>query len=159
MFETTGIKLVDKQSRQSTCIKPVDNLQWTCYYQARASDANASWYRPDYFIPTSLEQTCGNLRVSGCFVLTCNYTLPSQRKAPMHGLHWSLITKLKSLKPSSEISLLPFCPGISKFKESAFRYKIKHTLYAPTFKKRHLKNVITKLVRMYSNTVLKQLHN
>ena len=32
---------------QSTCSKPVENLQKTCYHQAGASDANASWYRPD----------------------------------------------------------------------------------------------------------------
>ena len=42
--ELTCIKLVDKMYRQSTCSKPVDNLQQTCYHQARASDANASWY-------------------------------------------------------------------------------------------------------------------
>ena len=40
--ETTCIKLVDKKSWQSTCIKPVDNLQQTCYDQAGASDTNAS---------------------------------------------------------------------------------------------------------------------
>ena len=34
-------KFVDKKSRQSTFIKPVDNLQQTCYRQAGASDANA----------------------------------------------------------------------------------------------------------------------
>ena len=47
VVETTCIKLVDKKSWQSTCIKPVDNLQQTCYHQAGASDANESWYRLD----------------------------------------------------------------------------------------------------------------
>ena len=32
------VKLVHKTSAQSTCIKPVDNLQQTCYHQAGASD-------------------------------------------------------------------------------------------------------------------------
>ena len=41
---TTSIKIVDKKSRQSTCIKPVDNLQQTCYHQA---GANAPWYTFD----------------------------------------------------------------------------------------------------------------
>ena len=45
---TTCIKLVDKKSWQSTCIKPVDNLQQTCYHQVRAGNANASWYRLDH---------------------------------------------------------------------------------------------------------------
>ena len=42
--ETTCIKLVDRKSQLSTCIKPrlVDNLQQTCYHQTGASDANAS---------------------------------------------------------------------------------------------------------------------
>ena len=40
--ETNCIKLGDKMSRQSTCIKPVDNLQQTCNRQGRASDANCS---------------------------------------------------------------------------------------------------------------------
>ena len=39
------IKLVCKKSWQSTCIKPIDNLQQTCCHQVGASDANASWYR------------------------------------------------------------------------------------------------------------------
>ena len=39
---TTYIKLVNKRSQLSTCIKPVDNLQQACYHQAGASDANAS---------------------------------------------------------------------------------------------------------------------
>ena len=43
VVETTCNKLVDKKSWQSTCIKPVDNLQQTCYHQAGASDANAFW--------------------------------------------------------------------------------------------------------------------
>ena len=42
VVETTCIELVDKKSSRSTCIKPVDNLQQTCYHQAGASDANAS---------------------------------------------------------------------------------------------------------------------
>ena len=66
VVETTCIKLVDKKSWQSTCSKPVDNLQQTCYHQAGASDANASWYRLDDSKVTSLQQTCCNLRVSGC---------------------------------------------------------------------------------------------
>ena len=41
VVESTCIKLVDKKSRQSTYIKPFDNLQQTCYHQAGASDANA----------------------------------------------------------------------------------------------------------------------
>ena len=66
VVETTSIKLVDKKSWQSTCIKPVDSLQQTCYHQAGASDANASWYRLDDSKVTSLQQTWCNLRVSGC---------------------------------------------------------------------------------------------
>ena len=54
VVETTCIKLVDKKSWQSTCIKPVDNLQQACYHQAGASDANASWYWLDYNKATSL---------------------------------------------------------------------------------------------------------
>ena len=42
--KTTYMKLVDKMSWQSTCIKRVDNLQPTWYHQPRASDANVSWY-------------------------------------------------------------------------------------------------------------------
>ena len=42
VVETTCIKLVDKKSWQSTCIKPVDNMQQTCYHQALASDRTAS---------------------------------------------------------------------------------------------------------------------
>ena len=49
----------------STCSKPVDNLQQTCYHQAGASDVNASWYQLDDSKVTSLQQTCCNLRVSG----------------------------------------------------------------------------------------------
>ena len=32
------------KSRQSTCIKPVDNLLQTCYHQSVASNANASYH-------------------------------------------------------------------------------------------------------------------
>ena len=42
LVETTGNKLVDNKFRQSTCNKPVDNLQRTCRQQAVASHANAS---------------------------------------------------------------------------------------------------------------------
>ena len=70
VVETTCIKLVDKKSWQSTCIKPVDSLQKTCYHQTGASDANASWYRLDDNQATSLQQTCCNLRVSGCVVFS-----------------------------------------------------------------------------------------
>ena len=38
VVETICIKLVDKKSWQSTCIKSVDNLQQTCYHLAGASD-------------------------------------------------------------------------------------------------------------------------
>ena len=67
--ELTCIKLVYKKYRQSTYSKPVDNLQQTCYHQAGASDANASWYWLDDSKTTTLQQTCYNLRVSG-YVLT-----------------------------------------------------------------------------------------
>ena len=73
VVETTFVKLVDKKSWQSTCIKPVDNLQQTCYHQAGASDANASWYRLDDCKATSLQQTCSNLRDSSCVDLRTNY--------------------------------------------------------------------------------------
>ena len=64
VVETTCIKLVDKKSWQSTCSKPVDNLQQTCNHQPGASDANASWYRLDDSKATSLQQTWCNVRVS-----------------------------------------------------------------------------------------------
>ena len=54
------MKLVDNKLENQhvpTCIKPVDNLQQTCYHQARASDANASWYQLDDCEATSLQQT------------------------------------------------------------------------------------------------------
>ena len=66
VVETTCITLVDKKSWQSTCINPVDNLQQTCYHQAGASDANASWYRLDDCKVTSLQQIVCILRISGC---------------------------------------------------------------------------------------------
>ena len=44
VVKTTCIKLVDRKSWETTCIKPVDNLQRTCYRQTGASDTNASWY-------------------------------------------------------------------------------------------------------------------
>ena len=62
VIETTRISLVDKKCWQSTCIKPVDNLQQTCYHQAGASDANAFWYR------------LHDLRVSGCRLCLYWYT-------------------------------------------------------------------------------------
>ena len=39
VIEKLFIKLVDKKSAQSTCIKPVDNLQQTCYHQAKPEQA------------------------------------------------------------------------------------------------------------------------
>ena len=56
-----------KKSWQSTCIKPVDNLQQTSYHdhQVGASDASASWYRLDASKVTSLQETRCDLRVSG----------------------------------------------------------------------------------------------
>ena len=42
VVETTCIKLASEKSQLSTCIKPVDSLQQTCYHQAGASDVNAS---------------------------------------------------------------------------------------------------------------------
>ena len=47
LVETTRIELGGKKSWQLTCIKPVDNLQQTCYHQAEASHANASWLYRD----------------------------------------------------------------------------------------------------------------
>ena len=42
VVEATCIKLVGGlKFWKSTCIKPVDNLQQTCYHQAGASDVNA----------------------------------------------------------------------------------------------------------------------
>ena len=58
-----------KKFWQSTCSKPVDILQQTCYHQAWASDANAFWYRLDDNKATSLQQTCWNFHVSGCVIL------------------------------------------------------------------------------------------
>ena len=49
---------VDKKSSQSICIKPVDNLQQTCYHQAGARDVNASGYSLDKCNGTSLYQIC-----------------------------------------------------------------------------------------------------
>ena len=66
IVETTCMKLVDKKSWQSTCIKPVDNLQQTCYHLAGASNANASWFRLDDCKATSLQQTTCNLRFWLC---------------------------------------------------------------------------------------------
>ena len=54
------------KTSQSTCTKPIDNLQQTSYYQAGAGDAHSSWYQLDDSKATSLQQTCCNLRVSGC---------------------------------------------------------------------------------------------
>ena len=71
VVETTCIKLVDKKFWQSTRIKPVDNLQQTCYHQVGESDANASWYRLD----DSKVQTCWNFRVFGCVTATISCTL------------------------------------------------------------------------------------
>ena len=51
---------------QSTCIKPVNNLQQTCYHQAGASDVNASWYRLEDCKVASLQQIYCNLCVSRC---------------------------------------------------------------------------------------------
>ena len=67
IVETVCIKLVGKKSWQSTCSKTVDNMQQTCYHQAGASDVNAScmisaWWRQ------------GNMRVSGCVLLTRLWT-------------------------------------------------------------------------------------
>ena len=36
------VRFITKKSCQSTCSKPVDNMQQACYHQAGASDANAS---------------------------------------------------------------------------------------------------------------------
>ena len=69
VVKTFCVKLVDKKSWKSTCNKPVDNLQKTCYHQAGANDANASWYRLDDCKVTSLQQTCCNLRGFGCALL------------------------------------------------------------------------------------------
>ena len=41
----------------SSCIKPVENLQPTCYHQAGASDVKAFWYRLDDCKATILQQT------------------------------------------------------------------------------------------------------
>ena len=38
--EITSIKLVNKKSLESTCIKAVDSLLQVCYHQAGASDAS-----------------------------------------------------------------------------------------------------------------------
>ena len=65
LVEITYIKLVNKKSWQSTCIKPVDNLQQTCYHQAGASNTNASWYQVDDCKGTNLLWTCRNLHISG----------------------------------------------------------------------------------------------
>ena len=53
---TTCITLVQKKSRESTCIKTVDKLAAARYHQARASDVNASWYRLDDCKATSLHR-------------------------------------------------------------------------------------------------------
>ena len=47
----------------SSCIKPVENLQPTCFHQAGASDVKAFWYRLDDCKKTSLQQTCVFLSV------------------------------------------------------------------------------------------------
>ena len=56
----------------------VANPQQTCYHQAGASDANASWYQLDDCKATSLqqsEQTCCKLRVSLLYVSCINLSL------------------------------------------------------------------------------------
>ena len=55
--ETAFIRLVYKKSWQSTYIKPVDNLQQTCYHQAGASDLRASRYRLVDHIATTQPET------------------------------------------------------------------------------------------------------
>ena len=59
LLQVSKTKLVDKKSWQSTCIKPVENLQ-----QDGTSDANASWYRlDDCHEATILQQTCPSCAV------------------------------------------------------------------------------------------------
>ena len=101
VVKTTCIKFVDKQSWQSTCIKPVDNLQQTCYRQAEASDANASWYRLDDCKVTSLQQHCCNLRVCGCVLLfyyrlACDVDL-NPRLNRFRGLRRRLLSSCNSM--------------------------------------------------------------
>ena len=54
----------------TTCSKSVDNLQQTWYYQAGASDANASWYRLDdrkwHQVCSRPAATCAFLAVYSC---------------------------------------------------------------------------------------------
>ena len=42
VIERTCINSLVDKSVESTCMKPVDNLQQTCCHHAGASDANAS---------------------------------------------------------------------------------------------------------------------
>ena len=70
---------MDKKSSQSTCIKPVENLQQTSYqaliyvHQAGSSDAKASGYQLDDCQVTSLQLTSGcvisHVALSGVFFI------------------------------------------------------------------------------------------
>ena len=82
LAETTYIKLVDKTSWQSACIKPVVNLKQTCYHQARARDANASRYQLGDCQVTSLQQTCCNLWAFACICLVHDCVLHSSSVCP-----------------------------------------------------------------------------
>ena len=97
VVETTCIKLVDKKSWQSTCIKPVENLQQTCYLQARASNANASWYRLDDSKATSLQQTCCNLSGSECVFKVKLWSSKGKHARPYHGCHLRFGPRFQSI--------------------------------------------------------------
>jgi hypothetical protein len=80
----------------TTCSKSVDNLQQTWYYQAGASDANASWYRLD---DRKLHQVCSRPAATCEFLAV--YILPTllcslQRYYPDIPIIW-------------DICLSPFC--------------------------------------------------
>ena len=117
---STCIKLVDKKSWQSTCIKPVDNLQQTCYHQAGASDANASWYRLDDCKVTSLQQTC----LQFARFLLCNPKVTCSNSAMADHKHWFPQTKqTKTLKLKKVLEILQHHLVINSWYQDAFAWQ------------------------------------
>ena len=73
ILSSTCIKLVDKKTWKSTCSKPVDNLQQTCYHQAMQT-------HPDIGLMTAIPQACSRLAATYAF-LAVHSSRPDRRQS------------------------------------------------------------------------------
>ena len=117
---------MNEKSQLSTCIKPVDNLQQTCYHQA----GQAMGTHPDIDLMTARQQACSRLAATRAVwvdrkMFCCQlprFLEPVVRKVD-GAIHWIINFQLlqKGIKSNDAMNIEQLVNMFGKFKKISIR--------------------------------------